>query len=126
MKYNHPLIGTQSVTFELSESSFSQEIAPARTFVMYEEISGLVSQDLAKGGSLSNVIVVWQDKLSSGLRFPDELVRHKVLDLIGDVALAGGRFNAEIVAVKSGHALNVQFAQKLMAHVANGESREAA
>jgi UDP-3-O-[3-hydroxymyristoyl] N-acetylglucosamine deacetylase len=126
MSYEHPLIGTQTATFVVTEASFSEQIAPARTFVMYEEIAGLVSQQLARGGSLANVIVIWQDRLSSDLRFPDELARHKVLDMVGDLALVGGKLAAEIVAVKSGHALNVAFAQKVTAHLATDENKEAA
>jgi UDP-3-O-[3-hydroxymyristoyl] N-acetylglucosamine deacetylase len=126
MSYEHPLIGTQTATFVLTESNFRRHIAPARTFVVYEEIAGLVSQQLAKGGTLANAIVVWQDRLSADLRFPDELARHKVLDLIGDLALVGGKLAAEIVAVKSGHALNVEFARELTAHLSTKESKEAA
>lgn len=126
MKYQHPLIGAQTATFVITESNFKRSIAPARTFVMYEEIAGLKSQQLARGGSISNAIVVWQDRVSSDLRFPDELARHKVLDLVGDLALLGTSLAAEIVAVKSGHALNVEFARKLVEHAATGETREAA
>ncbi|MCX8053568.1 MAG: UDP-3-O-acyl-N-acetylglucosamine deacetylase [Armatimonadetes bacterium] len=111
MNYNHPLIGAQSATYEFSEDDFGREIAPARTFVLYEEVAGLLDNDLARGGSLDNAIVVWQDRMSSRLRFPDELVRHKVMDLVGDLALIGGLLRAEVVAVKSGHALNVEFAK---------------
>jgi UDP-3-O-[3-hydroxymyristoyl] N-acetylglucosamine deacetylase len=126
MNYLHPLIGSQTATFEITESSFRREIAPARTFVMYEEVAELVSQELARGGSLDNAIVIWQDKLSSDLRFPDELARHKVLDLVGDLALIGGRLGAEIVAVKSGHALNVKFVRKLTSHIEAWEKQQAA
>jgi len=126
LRYEHPLIGSQSATCVLTETNFSRDIAPARTFVMYEEIAGLISQHLAKGGSFDNAIVVWQDRTSSDLRFPDELARHKLLDLIGDVALVGGRLMADILAVKSGHALNVEFARMLTEHISDGESKEAA
>jgi UDP-3-O-[3-hydroxymyristoyl] N-acetylglucosamine deacetylase len=126
MNYEHPMIGSQTATFEITESSFADEIAPARTFVMYEEVAELLSRKLARGGSVANAIVIWQDRLSSDLRFPDELARHKVLDLVGDLALVGGRLQAEIVAVKSGHALNVEFAAKLADHAAGRESLEAA
>ncbi|MBI2844123.1 MAG: UDP-3-O-[3-hydroxymyristoyl] N-acetylglucosamine deacetylase [Armatimonadetes bacterium] len=126
LRYEHPLIGAQTSSFVFSESGFRRDIAPARTFVVYEEIAGLVSQRLAQGGSLANAIVVWQDRLSSDLRFPDELARHKVLDLIGDLALLGVGFSAEIVAVKSGHALNVEFTRKIAAQLTAGETREAA
>jgi len=113
MSYPHPLIGSQSSTYEFSEEDFGREIAPARTFVLYEEVAKLLDNDLARGGSFDNAIVVWQDRMSSTLRFPDELVRHKVMDLIGDISLVGGLLQAEIVAVKSGHALNVEFAREV-------------
>jgi len=126
MRYEHPLIGAQTATFVISESSFRRQIAPARTFVVYEELAGLAAQQLARGGSLANAIVVWRDGLSSDLRFPDELPRHKVLDLVGDLALLGGRLAAEIVAVKSGHALNVEFVRKLTAYVTAVNAEDAA
>ena len=113
LNYNHPLIGAQSGTYVFSEKDFGREIAPARTFVLYEEVAGLLDKDLARGGSFDNAIVVWKDRMSSRLRFPDELVRHKVMDLIGDLALVGGLLLAEVLAVKSGHALNVKFARQV-------------
>lgn len=113
MNYDHPLIGAQTSTYVLREWDFAQEIAPARTFVLYEEVAELLDNDLARGGSFDNAIVLWQDRMSSSLRFPDELVRHKVMDIIGDLALAGAELHAEIVAVKSGHTLNVEFVRKL-------------
>jgi UDP-3-O-acyl N-acetylglucosamine deacetylase len=113
MRYDHPMIGTQSATFVMRDGNFLEEIAPARTFVLYEELPGLISRQLAKGGDLSNAIVVWQNSVSTALRFPDELVRHKVLDLVGDLRLLGCSLCAEIVAVKSGHALNVDFVNRL-------------
>ena len=115
MNYDHPMIGSQTATYALSESNFSDEIAPARTFVLYEEVAGLLDNELARGGSIDNVIVIWQDRLSSQLRFPDELVRHKVMDLVGDMSLIGGLLQAEVLAVKSGHKLNVEFAKKVNA-----------
>ena len=113
MQYAHPMIGVQSVAFALKGDAFQKEIAPARTFVLYEEVAGLISQRLAQGGNLYNTIVIWQDRLSCELRYPDEFARHKVLDVVGDLALAGGPFCADIVAVKSGHALNVELARRL-------------
>lgn len=113
MRYDHPMIGAQAFTFTFGEEDFRKEIAPARTFVLYEEVEHLISQRLAQGGSLDNTIVVWQDHLSCDLRFPDELVRHKALDMIGDLAILGGIPRAEIVAVKSGHSLNAELARKL-------------
>ena len=113
MNYDHPLIGAQSAVYTFSEDDFAEEIAPARTFVLYEEVSELLENDLARGGSFENAIVVWRDRMSSGLRFPDELVRHKVCDLVGDLSLVGGLLLADVVAVKSGHALNVEFAREV-------------
>jgi len=114
LSYRHPIIGRQSATFVVTESNFRRNIAPARTFATYEEVESLISKQLALGGSVDNAIVIWQDRLSSELRFKNELARHKVLDLIGDIALVGVRLSAEILAVKSGHALNIEFARKIV------------
>jgi UDP-3-O-[3-hydroxymyristoyl] N-acetylglucosamine deacetylase len=124
MNYDHPLIGSQSATYELRENDFGRQIAPARTFVLYEEVSKLLDNDLARGGSFDNAIVVWRDRMSSKLRFPDELVRHKVMDLVGDLALIGGLLQADVVAVKSGHALNVEFAREVESQRSKVESRD--
>ena len=113
LSYRHPMIGSQSTTYVLSENDFGEELASARTFVLYEEVAGLYEKELARGGSVENVIVIWRDRMSSKLRFPDELVRHKIVDMIGDLALAGGLLQAEILAVKSGHTLNVEFAREV-------------
>lgn len=126
MNYDHPMIGSQSTTYVLKEADFGGELAPARTFVLYEEVAGLLDNDLARGGSLDNVIVVWRDKLSSKLRFPDELARHKIVDLLGDLSLAGGLLQAEILAVKSGHALNVDFAKEVQRVAFEKSKREVA
>ena len=119
MNYDHPMIGSQSATYVTNRDDFAGEIAPARTFVLYEEVVGLLDNDLARGGSLDNVIVVWRDRLSSELRFPDELARHKLMDLVGDLSLVGGFLQAEVLAVKSGHTLNVEFARSVSRAVAN-------
>jgi len=119
MAYDHPLIGRQTATYVLREGDFADEIAPARTFVLYEEVAGLLESELARGGSLDNVIVIWPDRMSSELRFPDELARHKVVDLVGDLALTGGLLQAEVLAVKSGHSLNIEFANAVNSHLAH-------
>lgn len=113
LRYDHPLIGSQTATYVLDEGDFGDEVAPARTFVLYEEVAALLENALARGGSLDNAIVIWQDRMSSDLRFSDELARHKVVDLVGDLSLVGGLLQAEILAVKSGHALNVAFAKEV-------------
>lgn len=122
MSYDHPLIGSQTATYRLKEADFGTEIAPARTFVLYEEVAGLFESQLARGGSLDNVIVVWQDRMSSDLRFPDELVRHKLVDLVGDLALIGGLLHAEVLAVKSGHTLNIKFASEVLKRYGGSEA----
>ncbi|NLN76881.1 MAG: UDP-3-O-[3-hydroxymyristoyl] N-acetylglucosamine deacetylase [Armatimonadetes bacterium] len=117
MDYDHPMIGSQSSAYVLREGGFAKEFAPARTFVLYEEVAGLLDRELAKGGSLDNVIVIWPDRMSSALRFSDELVRHKVVDMIGDLALIGGLLSAEVLAVRTGHALNVEFAREVLRRI---------
>jgi UDP-3-O-[3-hydroxymyristoyl] N-acetylglucosamine deacetylase len=111
MNYNHPMIGSQVFTYTLNELDFATEVAPARTFVLYEEVAALLESDLALGGSLENVIVVWKSYMSTALRYKDELVRHKVVDMVGDLSLAGGIIRADILAVKSGHTLNIELAR---------------
>lgn len=123
LNYDHPMIGSQTSNYVVSEADFGEEIAPARTFVLYEEVAELLDRELARGGSIDNVIVIWRDRMSSALRFPDELVRHKVMDIIGDLALVGGQLNAEILAVKSGHALNVEFAKEVLRTVGGSRRR---
>jgi UDP-3-O-[3-hydroxymyristoyl] N-acetylglucosamine deacetylase len=113
LQYNHPMIGSQVVSYKLDESDFTSQIAPARTFALYEEVQYLLEHNLAKGGSVENAIIIWHDHFSTPLRFEDELVRHKVLDIIGDLALAGKRLKAEVLAVKSGHTMHTQFAKIL-------------
>ena len=123
MNYDHPMIGSQSATYVTDKDDFAGEIAPARTFVLHEEVAGLLDNNLARGGSLDNVIVIWRDKLSSELRFPDELARHKLMDLVGDLSLVGGFLQAEVLAVKSGHTLNIEFARKVRSAVAEHKLR---
>lgn len=123
LDYDHPMIGSQTTNYTLNEADFGREIAPARTFVLYEEVAGLLDRELAQGGSVDNVVVIWRDRLSSPLRFPDELVRHKVLDMVGDLSLIGGILNAEILAVRSGHALNIEFSKEVLRTV-GGARRE--
>lgn len=108
-------IGSQYVSFEINEDTFRKEIGPCRTFSLYEEVSLLIDHGLIKGGSLDNSVVVHDSAIVSkeGLRFPDEMARHKVLDLVGDLSLVGFNFNAHIQAIRSGHTSNVQFARKI-------------
>lgn len=107
-------VGTQFIeTHPITPEYFLRDIAPNRTFGFREEVEKLYSQGLALGGSLSNAVVIDRQGYMGPLRFPDEIVRHKVLDLIGDFALMGLYPRCEIIALKSGHALHVAAARDL-------------
>src|SRR5207248_10053982 len=99
---------TQFFSTEITPVIFEREIAPARTFVYYEEVAPLMEKNLIKGGSLENAIVVRGESVLSKepLRFADEFARHKILDIIGDIALIGTRIRGHIIAAKPGHAAN--------------------
>jgi UDP-3-O-[3-hydroxymyristoyl] N-acetylglucosamine deacetylase len=109
--YDHPLIGRQSCTVDVNDGTFETQIAPARTFGFLEEYELMKHYGLAQGGSLDNVLVVDEDDVVNpgGLRYPDEFVRHKILDCIGDFALLGMPILGHVVAEKSGHAFNHEF-----------------
>src|SRR5438132_768418 len=96
----------QFFSTEITPAIFEKEIAPARTFVFYEDVQALMEKNLIKGGSLENAIVIRGEAVLSKepLRFADEFVRHKILDIIGDLALVGRRIRGHLVAVKPGHA----------------------
>jgi len=106
---------TQFLSMEVTPTVFEREIAPARTFVFYEDVQPLMDKNLIKGGSLENAIVVRGEAVLSKepLRFADEFVRHKILDIIGDLALVGRRIRGHVVAVKPGHATNVELVRAL-------------
>ena len=106
---------TQFMSTVVSPAIYEKEIAPARTFVYYEDVQQLMEKNLIKGGSLENAIVVRGDSVLSKepLRFPDEFVRHKILDVIGDLALVGRPIRGHVVAVKPGHGINTDLARAL-------------
>ena len=112
-----PAIGRQSCTRRLSPHSFRQELARARTFALAEDIDQMRAAGLARGGSLDNAIVVDRDKVLNpgGLRMPDEFARHKLLDAVGDLALAGAPLHGRFVAHRSSHALNNRLLRTLLA-----------
>src|SRR6267378_8181353 len=103
----------QFLSMEVTPAIFEREIAPARTFVYYEDVEPLMEKNLIKGGSLENAIVVRGEAVLSKepLRFPDEFVRHKILDIIGDLALVGRRIRGHVVAAKPGHSANADLAR---------------
>ena len=107
---------TQYLSAEIDPEFYEKEIASARTFVFYEDVKPLMDKGLIKGGSLENAVVARGDSVLSKepLRFPDEFVRHKILDIIGDLTLAGRRLRGHIVAVKPGHGPNTELARTLV------------
>lgn len=109
----HPLLGVQFGDYEITPEVFARELAPARTIGFMHEVEALKAQGLALGGSLDNAVVYDDEKCLTPLRFPDELVRHKILDVIGDLALAG-RIAGHVIAVKSSHALNTALAKEII------------
>lgn len=119
----HPLLGVQFGDYEITPEVFIKEIAPARTIGFMHEIEALKAKGLALGGSLENAIVYDETSVLTPLRFDDELVRHKILDIIGDIALAGF-VRGHIIAVKSGHALNTELAGKIVSQVTNAKGAE--
>ena len=107
-------IGAQILDFVSSPEGYIEEIASARTFAMQRDIDYLRAHGMALGGSLENAIVVGESvQAKGGLHWPDEFVRHKVLDIIGDLAAVGRPVNAHIIAVKAGHELHLKLADKL-------------
>ena len=114
--FTHPLIGVQSLSVELSDGAFSREIAAARTFGFTHEIETLRRANLIRGGSLDNAIVLTPQGMlnQTGLRFRDEFVRHKILDIIGDLALLGMPILGRVVAERSGHILHAGLMSKLL------------
>jgi UDP-3-O-[3-hydroxymyristoyl] N-acetylglucosamine deacetylase len=113
--FEHPLLRHQSRTMRINEESFVEEIAPARTFGFLKEVEMLRQQGLALGGSLENAVVIGDTGiLNNALRFDDEFVRHKMLDVIGDLALVGHPIIGHLVAHRGGHALHTAFAAKVL------------
>ncbi len=119
--YRNPHIGMQYASFDISPDLFVREIAPARTFVLWSDVEDLKSQGLIKGGSLDNAIAVDSEGIVNKvpLRFSNEFVRHKILDLIGDLTLVGAPIEGHIIAVRSGHKHNLGFAKLLAQELRN-------
>ncbi len=121
--FKHPLISDQTYSLEFQESTYAKEISRARTFGFAKDVEKLQANGLARGGSLKNAIVV--DEFSvlnpEGLRFPDEFVRHKLLDALGDVALMGRPVLGHLTVYKSGHALNHKLVMKVLSDPLNYE-----
>ena len=115
ISYDHPLLRHQSRTLRITEESFIEELAPARTFTFLKDVEMLRQNGLALGGSLDNAIVLGETGvLNNALRFEDEFVRHKILDAIGDLALVGHPVIGHLFAHRAGHALHTEFAAKIL------------
>ncbi len=115
LDYPGSTIPSMHFMIDITEERYEQEIAPARTFVLRREAEMLLAAGLGKGANQQNTVVIGDDgKLDGQTRFADEPVRHKILDILGDLALLGAPLKAHIIAVKSGHELNVSLVQKLL------------
>jgi UDP-3-O-[3-hydroxymyristoyl] N-acetylglucosamine deacetylase len=112
--FDHPLLRHQSRTERVTEQTFADHIAPARTFGFLKEVEWLRQNGLALGGSLDNAIVIGDTAVLNALRFEDEFVRHKILDCIGDLALVGYPLVGHVVAHRAGHALHTALAAELL------------
>ena len=115
ISYDHPMLRHQSRTLRITEHSFAEELAPARTFTFLKDVEMMRQNGLALGGSLENAIVLGETGiLNNALRFEDEFVRHKILDAIGDLSLLGYPIVGHLEASKAGHALHTEFAGKIL------------
>lgn len=119
-EHPHPRLGRQEYSYALSTDTYVRDIAPARTFATWEEVEALRARGLARGGSLENAVVVGPDGPLGGMdwRFEGEAVRHKVLDVIGDLHLLGRPLHAAVRTERSGHRANVRFVAALEAWAA--------
>ena len=117
VEYANRVIGTQHVALDVVPEIFTREIAPARTFVLQEDVDRLRAAGLIRGGSLENAILVDNQRVvnKEGLRFPDEFVRHKMLDLLGDLTLLGRPLRAHVMAWRSGHESHIPFVKEIAA-----------
>lgn len=121
--YDHPAIGFQARLARIQPEEFASEIAGARTYGFYDDYEKLKAAGLAKGGSLDNAVVIGSNGVMNedGLRWDDECVRHKILDLVGDLSLCGHRIMGEVHAHRAGHTFNHQLVRAIMANPANFE-----
>jgi len=115
INFPHPLIGKETFRVDLSDGNYLREIAPARTFGFLHEADAMRQQGLLRGASTENAIVLTRDQvMNPPLRYTDEFVRHKVLDLIGDLALVGRQILGSIVADRAGHAMHTALVSRLL------------
>lgn len=120
LDYENPVLGTQFREFDSGEDSFAEEIARARTFGFKREVEALQKRGLALGGSLKNAVLIDGETTVNELRYQDEFVRHKILDVIGDMAL-NGFVAGHIITARSGHSLHIELAQEISKMMRAGE-----
>lgn len=122
--FPHPLIGHQKLEVKITPENYRALIAPARTFGFYHEVEALQAAGLVRGGSLENAIVLTETGMlnETSLRYPDEFVRHKILDLLGDFALIGQQVLGRLTANRAGHALHTRFVAALLESTAHWSS----
>jgi UDP-3-O-[3-hydroxymyristoyl] N-acetylglucosamine deacetylase len=126
INFPHPVIGEQKLEVEIGGANFANLIAPARTFGFFHEVEKLQASGLIRGGSLENAIVLTENGMlnDTSLRFPDEFVRHKILDLLGDFALIGQAVRGRLIANRAGHALHTRFVAELLESTSHWELTE--
>ncbi len=118
LHFDHPVLRSQYLDYDGEDGRFAEEIAPARTFCFLHEVQALRKAGLIRGGSLACAIVIGDEEiLNDNLRFADEFVRHKVLDLLGDLTLVGAPLRAHVISVKGGHTSNLGLARRLRAEL---------
>lgn len=116
ISYDHPLLQQQEISVRLTPESYLTEVARSRTFCFDYEVEALKKQGLVKGGSLGNAVVIGMDRIHNqehSLRYPDEFVRHKLLDFLGDLSLIGCRVTGHVAASRCGHGHNINFVHRL-------------
>ncbi len=124
IEWAHPLIGRQTASYDVTPDTFRRDLAPARTFGFAHEVEALRGKGLLKGGSLASAVVLSEDGVVNGpLRWPDEFVRHKIGDIIGDLALTGGRVRGHVIATRPSHEGNVALAKLLVRTAQQGGGR---
>ena len=115
INFDHPLLRHQEYSVDIEETSFINEIAPGRTFGFLKDVEIMRQKGLAVGGSLDNAVVLGETGvLNNPLRFPDEFVRHKILDLLGDLVLLGKPLHAHVVATRAGHEIHTKLVQSIL------------
>jgi UDP-3-O-[3-hydroxymyristoyl] N-acetylglucosamine deacetylase len=119
---NFDILKSQYYTCVVDPVTYKNEIAPCRTFSIYEEIEPLLKKGFIKGGGLNNAVIIKDNRILNpdGVRFVEEMARHKILDLIGDLSLMGVKMFAHIVAIRSGHFSNISFAKKILKKIGKG------